>query len=50
MDRAACHNIAIAKARIELGLDKPLYVQYLIYTKDFLRGDWEHRFGAISLS
>ena len=30
----------IAKARIELGLDKPLYVQYLIYTKDFLRGDW----------
>lgn len=28
------------KARIELGLDKPLYVQYFRYMKGFVRGDW----------
>lgn len=30
----------IAQARIELGLDKPLYVQYAKYMADFLHGDW----------
>jgi len=30
----------IAAARVELGLDKPLYVQYYRYIRDFLRGDW----------
>ncbi|MEA1963728.1 MAG: ABC transporter permease [Candidatus Aerophobetes bacterium] len=30
----------VARARIELGLDKPLYVQYYKYVKDLLRGDW----------
>jgi len=28
------------QARIELGLDKPLYVQYLRYMNGFVRGDW----------
>jgi len=30
----------IARARIELGLDKPLYVQYYRYVRDLLHGDW----------
>jgi len=30
----------IAVARIELGLDKPLYVQYLVYVGNFVQGDW----------
>lgn len=30
----------IAKARIKLGLDKPLYVQYLRYMEDLLQGDF----------
>jgi len=30
----------VARARIELGLDKPLYVQYYKYVRDLLRGDW----------
>lgn len=30
----------IEKARIELGLDKPLYVQYYIYMRDLIGGDW----------
>jgi len=29
----------IARARIELGLDKPLYVQYLMYMNSLLHGD-----------
>lgn len=29
----------IAAARIHLGLDKPLYIQYLMYMSDLLRGD-----------
>jgi peptide/nickel transport system permease protein len=29
----------VAKARVELGLDKPLYVQYGIYLQDVLHGD-----------
>lgn len=28
------------RARIELGLDKPLYIQYLSYMSGFVRGDW----------
>jgi len=30
----------IARARIELGLDKPLYVQYYVYMSHLLRGDF----------
>ncbi len=30
----------IAAARIELGLDKPIYIQYLTYITNFLRGNW----------
>jgi peptide/nickel transport system permease protein len=30
----------IEKARIDLGLDKPLYVQYYIYMRDLIGGDW----------
>jgi len=30
----------IAKARVELGLDKPLYIQYWRYIRDFIKGDW----------
>jgi peptide/nickel transport system permease protein len=30
----------VAKARIELGLDKPVYVRYCQYMGNFLRGDW----------
>lgn len=30
----------IAAARIELGLDKPIYIQYYKYISDFLHGDW----------
>jgi peptide/nickel transport system permease protein len=30
----------IAAARIELGLDKPLYIQYFSYMKGLLTGDW----------
>jgi len=30
----------IARARIELGLDRPLHVQYYRYMSDLLRGDW----------
>jgi len=32
----------VASARIKLGLDKPLYVQYYRYIRDFLHGDWGH--------
>lgn len=30
----------IERARVELGLDKPLYVQYFIYMGDLIRGSW----------
>ena len=30
----------IAQARRDLGLDKPLYVQYSIYMKNLVKGDW----------
>ena len=30
----------IAQARRDLGLDKPLYVQYGIYMKNMVKGDW----------
>ncbi len=30
----------IARARVQLGLDKPIYVQYLRYMADVFRGDW----------
>lgn len=30
----------LEKAYIELGLDKPIYVQYVSYMSKFLRGDW----------
>lgn len=30
----------IAAARTELGLDKPLYVQYYVYMKNLFHGDW----------
>lgn len=30
----------IAKARIELGLDKPVHIRYFKYISNFLRGDW----------
>jgi len=30
----------VAAARVELGLDKPLYVQYYVYMKNLLHGDW----------
>lgn len=30
----------IERARLELGLDKPLYVQYYIYIRDLLNGHW----------
>ena len=30
----------VAKARVELGLDEPLYVQYYRYTTSFLQGNW----------
>jgi peptide/nickel transport system permease protein len=30
----------VAAARVELGLDRPLYVQYGKYIFDFFRGDW----------
>lgn len=30
----------IARARVQLGLDKPLYVQYFRYMTDVFRGDW----------
>jgi peptide/nickel transport system permease protein len=30
----------IAQARRDLGLDKPLYVQYGIYMKNLVKGDW----------
>lgn len=30
----------IARARVELGLDKPLHIQYLRYMGDLLRGNW----------
>ncbi|RLI45815.1 ABC transporter permease [Candidatus Bathyarchaeota archaeon] len=30
----------VEQARKELGLDKPLYVQYLIYLRDLFRGNW----------
>lgn len=30
----------IAAARVELGLDRPIYVQYFIYMGNLLHGDW----------
>lgn len=30
----------IAAAKIELGLDKPLYIQYYVYIKNLFHGDW----------
>ena len=30
----------IEAARIELGLDKPIYVQYYVYMKNLFQGDW----------
>jgi peptide/nickel transport system permease protein len=30
----------VEKARIELGLDKPLYIQYFIYIRDLVSGSW----------
>ena len=30
----------IQRARVELGLDQPLYVQYFIYMRDLLQGSW----------
>lgn len=30
----------IARARVQLGLDKPIYVQYVRYMADLVRGDW----------
>jgi peptide/nickel transport system permease protein len=30
----------IAKARIELGLDKPVYIRYYKYITNFIQGDW----------
>ena len=30
----------VARARIELGLDKPVYVRYLLYITNFIQGDW----------
>jgi peptide/nickel transport system permease protein len=30
----------IERARLELGLDKPIYVQYYIYIRDLIGGDW----------
>lgn len=30
----------LAKARTELGLDKPLYIQYVIYMRDLFSGNW----------
>jgi len=30
----------IERARVKLGLDKPIYIQYLRYMGDLLRGDW----------
>ncbi len=30
----------VAKARIQLGLDDPIYIRYLKYMGNFLRGDW----------
>ena len=30
----------IAQARHTLGLDRPLYVQYGVYVRDLVRGDW----------
>lgn len=30
----------VARAKVELGLDKPLHVQYLRYVTGFFRGDW----------
>lgn len=30
----------IARARIELGLDQPLWTQYYFYARDLLRGDF----------
>jgi len=31
---------AVANLRLELGLDEPLYMQYLNWAGDFIRGDW----------
>ena len=30
----------IEKAKIELGLDKPVHIRYFKYIASFLRGDW----------
>ena len=34
----------LAKARASLGLDKPLYIQYLAWMKDVIRGELGHSF------
>lgn len=31
---------ALAEARVTLGLDRPAYVQYGLYLRDLVRGDW----------
>jgi len=30
----------VARARMELGLDRPVYFRYLMYMKNFLQGEW----------
>jgi peptide/nickel transport system permease protein len=36
----AANNEIIQELRIQFGLDKPLYAQYLIWIRSFIRGDW----------
>src|SRR5712692_3406464 len=43
-DRQGMNAADMAKARKELGLDKPLVVQYLSWVGNGLRGDWGDSF------
>lgn len=43
-DYAYVSSEAMQNMRIELGLDKPLYLQFLLYLNNLLQGDWGRSF------
>ncbi len=43
-DYAYASSEALQKLRMELGLEKPLYLQFLLYLGDLLQGEWGRSF------
>ena len=36
----------VSELRARYGLDKPIYIQYVIWLKDFIQGDWGTSLGS----